>query len=99
MNYIKVIWNQDDEDFPVALYSELDARRMEIRKVEVFRCGFLGFASKEEKSPTTFLGTIEVPELETLAADPSFEPSVIPAHEFETMWQKAIRGFTINSAE
>jgi hypothetical protein len=45
MTYIKVGWKHGHHDYPVILYSELDARRFEVRKVEVFRNGRCGWAS------------------------------------------------------
>jgi hypothetical protein len=41
---------------PVVLYSELDDNRFEVRKVEVFRDGRLGYADAVRSSGGTGLG-------------------------------------------
>ena len=48
MQYIRVRWNHDRSDEPVELWSELDGESWEVRKVEVFPDGHLGFASRDE---------------------------------------------------
>lgn len=44
MQYIKVKWVHPPNEYPVMLYSELDDRRYEIRKVEVFADGRMQYA-------------------------------------------------------
>src|SRR5258705_13531981 len=43
MQYIRVRWKHALPDEPVELLSELDSESWEVRKVEVFRDGRLGF--------------------------------------------------------
>jgi hypothetical protein len=47
MTYFKCKWNHAYRDEPVLLYSELDEERWETRKVEIFRDGKMGFASRD----------------------------------------------------
>jgi hypothetical protein len=42
MIYLKVKWNHSFSDEPVLLYSELDRKRWELRKIEVFPNGRMG---------------------------------------------------------
>jgi hypothetical protein len=92
MRYIKVIWNHQQPDDPVQLYGELDDESWEVRKVEVFRDGFLGYASRSESRGSTFLGLVPVPPLAEIAADPEFEPREIGKDEFDEIWLRATRG-------
>jgi hypothetical protein len=92
MRYIKVIWKHQQRDDPIRLYSELNDESWEVRKVEVFRDGFLGYASRSESRGSTFLGLVPVPPLAEIAADPEFEPKEIEKGEFDEMWLKATRG-------
>jgi len=91
MNYLKVKWTHTSPDEPVWLYSEVDDKRWEVRKVEIFADGRMCFADRQRSSGTTGLGQEPLPELADISADPEFEPSVISGQEFEVVWQSANR--------
>jgi hypothetical protein len=76
MKYIRVKWMHSSLDEPCELYSELDERMWETRKVEVFADGRIGFASAHESTPSTKtkLSIEPLPALDQIAADPQFEP-------------------------
>jgi hypothetical protein len=86
MKYIRVNWKHQYPDEPVTLYSELDDGRWEVRKVEVFRDGRIGYASAEEQSGGTYLGELPTPELSEIGEDPEFDPLEITQVEFEFVW-------------
>lgn len=88
MKYIRVAWKHQNPDEPTMLYSELDARRWETRKVEVFRNGRIGYASAEGESGGTQLGLVPVPEISEIAKEPEFEPVEITREDFESIWAK-----------
>ncbi len=88
MTYIRVAWIHEHPEEPVILYSELDADRWEVRKVEVFRTGRCGYADSKESSGGTGLGEVPVPELSEIARDPQFEPVEITRDEFEEVWAR-----------
>lgn len=44
VEYLKVRWFHENSDEPVVLMSELDASRYEVRKVEIFADGRIGYA-------------------------------------------------------
>jgi hypothetical protein len=90
MTYLKVKWNHAFPDDPIWLYSELDESRWEVRKVEIFADGRMGYADKSGDAEGTGLGEEPIPELEDIAADPQFEPSAISAVEFENVWRAAV---------
>src|SRR6185503_15028408 len=48
-SYIRVRWQHGHADEPVDLWSELDAARLETRKLEIFRDGRIGYASADEE--------------------------------------------------
>lgn len=89
MKYVKVKWLQDSPDYPVLLYSELNAQDWEVRKVEVYADGRMDFADHDERSGDTKLGIEPLPALTDIAADPEFEPFTITAEEFEKVWLEA----------
>jgi uncharacterized protein DUF6881 len=90
-SYIRVRWLHDHPDDPVDLWSELDAERFEVRKVEIWRDGRVGFASRGRESGGTMLGTVATPPLSEIAADPEFEPEEISEVEFERFWRAHVR--------
>jgi hypothetical protein len=74
------------------LYSELDDARWETRKVEIFRNGKIGYASRTDSGGSTRLGIVPIPPLSIIASAPEFEPAEMTQEEFEEVWRRAIRG-------
>ena len=89
--YVRIGWRHQAADEPVVLYSELDGQRREVRRVEVFRDGSMGYACAAFERGGSRLGKMAMPTLAELAGDPTFDPAEVTAHEFETMWARAVR--------
>ncbi|MGL3209686.1 DUF6881 domain-containing protein [Bradyrhizobium sp. BR 1433] len=89
MIYLKVKWKHSFSDEPVLLYSELDRERWEVRKVEIFRSGRMGYAGPGSADGGTDLGVEPLPSFEEIAGDPDFEPEIISKAEFDKVWAKA----------
>jgi hypothetical protein len=85
-SHIRVRWLHRHADEPVLLYSELDADRYEVRKVEIFRDGSQGYADSEGEVRSG-LGDRPVPSMAAIAEQPEFEPELISASSFEAVWQ------------
>jgi hypothetical protein len=92
VRYIKVKWLHSSPDSPTLLYSELDSDLWEVRKVEAYADGRMDFADQQERSGSTKLGIEPLPPVEQIAADPEFEPMIISAEEFESVWLQARAG-------
>ena len=90
MTYIKVQWIHNFQDEPIFLYSELDGKRNEIRKIEVYRNDNLGYACKDKSVNGTFLSKTEIPSLEDINADVQFEACEIDKEYFELIWSNAV---------
>ena len=90
MTYIKVQWIHDFQDEPIFLYSELDSRRNEIRKVEVYKNDKLGYACENKSVNGTFLSKTEIPLLEDINTDIQFDACEIDKEYFESIWNKAV---------
>jgi len=88
MEYLKVEWLHSNDQYPILLFSELDEDRMEIRKVEQYRDGKVGFADHEGATCNTQLGIEPLPFIEDIAADPEFLPTRITRKEFEEVWMR-----------
>ena len=89
MRYIRVAWDHDEPDDPITLFSEIDAEAWEVRKVEVFRDGRMGFADASESSESTRLGVVPVPDIRVVALSPEFRPEEITSQEFDRIWDSA----------
>jgi hypothetical protein len=92
MDYLKVRWIHENQNDPVLLMSELDTDRYEVRKVEMFVDGRLGFASADQSSDETVLGETPVPPAAEIEADPQFIVHDLDALEFEKAWFAAVSG-------
>jgi ABC-type uncharacterized transport system permease subunit len=89
MIYLAVKWKHAMADMPVEIISELDDSQMEVRKVEVFAKGTIGYASANTSVGGTALGLAPVPTAAQIAEEIQFSPREITREEFEAMWKKA----------
>lgn len=89
MTYFKVRWLHQFETEPIILLSELDGNRLEVRKIEIFRDGRLGYASENIHSEGTMLGELPIPPAEEITNDPQFVIENLTKAEFETAWENA----------
>lgn len=88
MRYIDVEWIQSSDEHPIRLVSEIGKDNYELRKLEFFIDGSVGFASVKDSSANTMLGEVEVPSLEEINSQNEFSGHRITREEFEIMWQK-----------
>jgi hypothetical protein len=89
MNYLKVRWIHEYPNEPTLLYSEIDAKRYEVRKVEVFADGSKSFASMEESCGDTILSELPLPPDDEIAANGQFVIEGCDARDFERVWSGA----------
>jgi len=90
-HYIRVRWIHSSAEEPVELWSELDTSREEVRKIEIWVDGRVGYAFGEVEVGGTRLGEGSVPQLDKIAADPQFEPEAILQSDFENQWAASVR--------
>jgi hypothetical protein len=88
MKYIKVKWIHNFLSEPTLLLSEIDSNRNELRKIEIFADGSMGYASEFESSEHTLLGEMPIPVLNEISSDPQFVAEEIGREEFESYWSK-----------
>ncbi len=85
-SYISVRWIHANPQEPILLVSELSSVRMELRKIEYFKSGKVGTASREHSSGGTMLSTEPIPELAEINADQQFVAQEISEAEFNSQW-------------
>ena len=89
--YVRIRWQHSSPADPVELWSELDQNREEVRKVEIWADGRVGYASRDREAGETRLGERAVPPLNEIAADAQFYPKTITRSEFEECWAANVR--------
>lgn len=90
MKYIDIQWLHDLDDEPYRLVSEIDINSFEIRKLEFFSDGVVGYASEIFNTEKTMLGLIEVPSLDQINLDDEFQGKQISKISFERLWSKYV---------
>ncbi|MBO7885737.1 MULTISPECIES: DUF6881 domain-containing protein [Burkholderia] len=85
---IDLEWKHTHNEEPIRLASVLDGDRYEVRKLEFFRDGSVGFADTTRSSLGTRLGTFPVPSLIEINTDPEFEAQEIALEVFEALWSR-----------
>jgi hypothetical protein len=88
MRYLKVHWEHQHPDQPHELYSEI-SEGYEVRKVEVFASGRMGFASSTDACGDSHLGESIVPTAKEISAHSEFQAHDISPDEFEEVWIQA----------
>jgi hypothetical protein len=83
MRYQKVEWHHEFQDEPVLLYTEIDDRGMETRKVDIYRDGRWDYADATRSMRTTQLSIEPMPSIQEIAAQSEFSAIEIGAEEFE----------------
>ncbi|MBB5858679.1 DUF6881 domain-containing protein [Xanthomonas arboricola] len=86
MKYIDVEWKHQNIDEPTRLVLELDHHRCEIRKLEFFLDGKVGFATQYMNSPGTELSSTAIPPLAEVNQSSEFNGVCISAQIFESLW-------------
>ena len=86
-SYQSVKWIHSNNEYPILLVSELDESRMELRKLEYFKTGNVGIASRKKSSHGTMLGKEPVPNLNEINQDRQFQGTEISKADFESQWE------------
>ncbi|WP_334068730.1 DUF6881 domain-containing protein [Burkholderia cepacia] len=84
--FIDVEWVHDFESEPIRLVSQLDNERYEVRKLEFFRDGRVGYADGHKSAMGTQLGKRPVPLLDEINSDAQFDARSIESTYFERLW-------------
>ena len=90
MEYIDIAWDHSNDDYPIRLVSELDEQRNEMRKLEFFRNGTVGFASIKVAKKGTMLSVEPIPPLSEINAQREFVGKLMASEIFEALWVQPI---------
>ncbi|MFL9867850.1 hypothetical protein PQR67_27055 [Paraburkholderia fungorum] len=90
--FIDVAWTHDFEAEPIRLVSQLDNERYEVRKLEFFRDGRVGYADGHKSEMGTQLGKLPVPPLAEINSDTQFNARLIEPTLFNRLWSQHASG-------
>ena len=88
MRYIDLEWIHDFQDEPVRLISEVGHKNYELRKLEIYRDGSVGFATDNIEYGVARLGTSEIPTIDEINAQKEFNGCEIDKHDFDLLWNQ-----------
>ena len=91
MRYSQLIWTHSSSTEPVEILSEYDKDGWELRKVEVFADGRLGYASDSKSGGGSELALIPSPPEEEVNNLPEFQVLEMTKVQFEAAWENAIQ--------
>lgn len=87
--YIDLTWLHDSDQYPYRIVFEINKDRYEIRKLEFYCSGEVGFADLQHNSITK-LGEHKVPALFKITSQRDFEGKTISKRQFEKLWWKHV---------
>jgi len=87
--YMRVVWSHSYAEEPVELYSELDDKGYETRKVHVFRDGRLEWANAEVETELTWLAEHPIGSIEEISSASDLSATEITQQEFDAIWRQA----------
>lgn len=90
MTYIDVHWIHIDHNYPVRLMSELDDKRHETRKIELYEDGRIGYALSEKNAEDCGLSEEPIPSLDQINSQPEFNGIEIDSATFESLWKRYV---------
>lgn len=90
MEYIAIDWIHQFSDEPIKIYLELDGNREEIRKIELYINGNLGYATINTAYRGSMLSKLPVPELNEIARDSQFKALEINQEQFNEIWNEKV---------
>jgi len=89
--HIDVTWHHEDNEYPKRLVSEIGADRCELRKLEFYENGKVGYATEDESVFNTMLGEAPVPSIEEINSDTQFSAKYISSDELEKIWESNVQ--------
>lgn len=88
---MKVEWIHDFLEEPYLIYGELCDDLEEIRKVEIYKSGDIGYVKRNGDKYHAYTAEMNWSKKDEIEKDPQFKVEVISKTEFEKMWDKAIK--------
>ena len=89
MMYVRIDWTHDYDSEPIAIYSEINHEGYEVRKIELYRDGQVGFAQGEIEYNGAGLSEKTFPPLDELNSQDEWDETraeLIHKEDFERVW-------------
>lgn len=90
MKYLKCDWRQNSPSYPTLIYVEVDQDNFELRKLEFFLDGNIGYATQKKNYGKTELSSIKTPDIEEINSYEGLTVLEITKEEFERVWSNNV---------
>jgi len=90
MKYLRVKWLHEFIDEPVIMYYEIDDNSIELRKIELFKNGKVGYADFTYQINGSYLSEGQFPDIEEIRKLKEFIVEVISKNEFEKVFNEKV---------
>lgn len=101
LRHLRTEWHHDPRydhtHDPTLLFHEVRGGE-ELRKVEVWPDGSMGFADETQEVGGTYRSQGDIPTADEINEDPAFTAGYVSAAEFERVWRRATREGPIHDA-
>lgn len=91
MSYYLLLWRQDSPKFPVLIASEVDESQTEVRKVEIFPDGSVGFADEYREVGGTGLAEVPYPPPDNSNFTDELHIVQVDGRVFSALWNLAVK--------
>lgn len=92
MKYLKVSWIHNNEDYPIDFYFELDDDFNELKKIEIYKNGLVGYADKENEINGTIVSEEKIPSSDEISKQKEFILVEITKEEFYKIYIERVKG-------
>lgn len=88
MRYICIEFETYEDRVPQTIYSEIDDLGYEVRKIEIYFDGTVGYASYEREVGKTLLADQMIPTVDDINIEKDVRAIHLTNKEFESLWLK-----------
>jgi len=92
MKYLKVRWLHNIKEDPVIFYYELDNFDNEIKKIEIYVDGSVGYADDKFQLNGSIISECKISTFDEIAKQKEFIPENITKEEFYQIYQERVKG-------
>jgi len=92
VKYLKVSWIHNNEDYPIDFYFELDDDFNELKKIEIYKNGLVGYADKENEINGTIVSEEKIPSSDEISKQKEFILVEITKEEFYKIYIERVKG-------
>lgn len=90
MKYMRTELRETEKGLPRLIFSEIEDNGIELRKIEIYDDGMIGYAFDKIEVGKTALADQIIPTVEEINKDDDIIASYLEREEFEKIWNKYV---------